>query len=118
MHSGRMKALIVVAAILILGNGMVPVCGAMCCPLAPDVPLVHAQMPCCAPGASIGAGDVTRTQPATVAGSVSLPLAWNVVARLGGNDSPTLVAVARDTAAAATQEPSPPLFLLNAQFLI
>src|SRR6185436_7836102 len=111
------------AAIAVFAAGVLPACvPGMCCPVSPSVPTVHAQMPCCAPSDTFVPKDDTRQQPASFAGSTSLlPQKWApvaVVTRLGAGFAPARVQTTHDTVIQAHPEPSPPLFLLNAQFLI
>lgn len=109
------------AVIAVLTAGVLPSCGGICCPVAPDVAMVHAQMPCCA-GASFAQRDALRSHPATFAGySSPSPQTWvppAVVVQAGTSVVPPRVQATLATASRAHHEPSSPLFLLNAQFLI
>ncbi|HUP61937.1 MAG TPA: hypothetical protein VNA69_16135 [Thermoanaerobaculia bacterium] len=107
----------------VLAAGVLPACvPGVCCAVLPDASTIHAQMPCCAMTNSFAPRDAMRLQPATFAGSTSpLPQMWApvaVVARPGAPVVPPRVQTTLDTALEARHEPSPPLFLLNAQFLI
>lgn len=109
------------AVIAVLTAGVLPTCGGICCPVAPDAVTLNAQMPCCAPGASFAPSDALRLQPAAFAGYSSLPQTWvpvAVVAQPGTVSLPPRVQATLTTASRAHREPSSPLFLLNAQFLI
>jgi hypothetical protein len=120
--SQRLRAsFLALAAITVLAAGVLPTCAdGICCPLA-DAPTVHTQMPCCV-DPSIAPRDAVRLQPATSAGSTLSPPTWAsgaVVEQPGATQvSPPRVQATLATVSLAHHEPSPPLFLLNAQFLI
>ena len=123
MQGHLRKTLPVLVAIAVFAAGVLPACvPALCCPVSPAMPSVHAEMPCCAPSTTFVPRDDTRQQPATVAGATSLlPQKWAPVAAVAQRSaqfSSPRVQTARDTVLLAHPEPSPPLFLLNAQFLI
>ena len=123
MQARFRKTLLVLAAIAVFAAGVLPACvPALCCPVSTAAPSVHAEMPCCAPSATFVPRDDTRQQPATVASATSLlPQKWAPVAMVAPRSaqfSSPHVQTARDTVLRAHPEPSPPLFLLNAQFLI
>lgn len=109
------------AVITVLASGVLPACGGMCCPVAEDEAAVHAQMPCCAEP-TFSPSDALRLLPATFAGLSSSPQTWvpvAVVERPGTFEvSPPRVQATLTIASRAHHEPTPPLFLLNAQFLI
>jgi hypothetical protein len=86
------------------------------------MPSVHAQMPCCA-SQTIASRDTTnRQQSATTSASTlgspqtSAPVA--LVLRTYTSVVPSIVPATLAMASRARFEPTPPLFLLNAQFLI
>lgn len=107
------------AAVAVFAAGVLPACvPGMCCPAAPEVPSMHAEMPCCATSDAVAPRDDTREQPAASTISISLLPHSAVVARLGGEAAPARVPATHDTVVHATPDPSPPLFLLNEQFLI
>lgn len=121
--STRFRAMsLALAVIAVLAAGVLPVCGGMCCPVSGTVTNIHAQMPCCAGATSFARGDSLRLPPASFAGLSSPPQMWvpvAVVERSGASlQSPPRVQATLTTASAARHEPHPPLFLLNAQFLI
>lgn len=107
-------------AISLLVAAVLPVCGGICCPAGDDAASMHAQMPCCAGEASVAREESPRLPKA--AGVSPAPRIWvpvAIVARAGATciTAPRVQAV-RDHDAISRHEPSPPLFLLNAQFLI
>src|SRR5688572_27852821 len=115
------SALLTLAVIVVLVAGILPSCGdGSCCAHAGEAS-VHTQMPCCAES-TLAARDAVRLLPATSAGSVPAPQTWvpvAVVVQPGTLDFiPPRVPATVATASSAHQEPDPPLFLLNAQFLI
>lgn len=122
--SRRLKAIcLTLATITVLAAGVLPACvNGLCCPVTPDAPAVHSQMPCCTGQTSIAPGEITRVRPATYAGFNLQPQTWAaaaVVAGAGASElSPARVPATLATGLFALREPSPPLFLLNAQFLI
>ena len=120
----RTHALILaIAATTALAAGALPACVAgLCCPVA-DAPSIHAQMPCCESETSIAPRDAVRLLPASSSAGFATPTSqtWAAVAvveRSGATDFPSRVAATLATDTAAHHEHSPPLFLLNAQFLI
>jgi len=82
---------------------------------------MHAQMPCCAQ-TSFAPREAVSLQPAVFAGLFPPPqtlVPVVVVAQYGTADlHPSRVQATLTTASPALHEPTPPLFLLNAQFLI
>lgn len=121
--SRLLRALVLgVVATSVLAVGALPTCaGGLCCPVATDVPAVHTQMPCC-DGPSYAPRQAARVQPATFAGlfeSSNAPAPVDVVAQPAPFPSiPPRVQATLTTVSDAHHEPLPPLFLLNAQFLI
>jgi hypothetical protein len=79
---------------------------------------MHAEMPCCATSDAVVPRDDTRQQQAISAAFTSLLPQPAMAARLDAEVTPARVQRIYTTAAQAHPEPSPPLFLLNAQFLI
>ena len=121
MRRSLRACFLALAVIAVLTAGVLPSCGGICCPVATDVAAVHAQMPCCASGAQIAQRDALRAQPATFTGYSSSPQTWApvaVVVQPGASVVPPRVQATLATASRAHLEPSSPLFLLNAQFLI
>ena len=119
--SRRLRAsFLALAVIAVVAAGVLPTCAdSLCCSKSPARQTVHSQMPCCEP--TIAPRDA-RLQPVTAAGSLLLPQTWAPVAVVelhGASDflSPRVQATLA-TASSAHSEPDPPLFLLNAQFLI
>lgn len=110
------------AVVSVLVAGVLPTCGdGLCCSVKPAVPTAHAQMPCCAP--SFAPRDAARPQVATTspAGSLISPQMWAPAALVTwsiATDSSLRVQATLATASKALLEPTPPIFLLNAQFLI
>jgi hypothetical protein len=91
--------------------------------MMPDAPTVRSQMPCCDAETSIAPRDtVVSLQPTTFAGfSSPQPQMWAPVAlvvRTGAAVLPSRVLATLATVSSAHPEPFPPIFLLNAQFLI
>lgn len=113
-------ALVVVS---VLAAGVLPTCGdGFCCSVESAVPTVHAQMPCCA-SPSFAPRDVSPSRAVTTlsAGSLTSPRMWAPAALVTWSHasvSPSRVQATLATASTAHPEPTPPLFLLNAQFLI
>ena len=119
MRRSLRACFLALAVIAVLTAGVLPPCGAICCPVATDIAAVHAQMPCCA--GRIAQGDASRVQPATFSGYSSSPQTWApvaVVVQPGASVVPPRVQATLATASRAHLEPSSPIFLLNAQFLI
>lgn len=114
---------VALAAILVLAAGVLPACVCVhraCCLSLPDAPTVHSQMPCC-DVPSVAPRDLVRVQPATFAGLSPSPQPWAsvaVVMQPDASPSSSRVQATLATVTLAHYEPSPPLFLLNAQFLI
>ncbi|HEV7241556.1 MAG TPA: hypothetical protein VGQ36_20155 [Thermoanaerobaculia bacterium] len=114
MVKAALHTLVVIA---VLVAGVFPPCsGDACCAISAE-PSVHREMPCCAESSMVSRDpDPARVVPATSAGSVP-PVA--VVESPDTSDSiqprvhTTLV-----LASSTHHQPDPPLFLLNAQFLI
>ena len=121
-HARRAKAAILAfVAMSVLAAGVLPAClDGGCCSKAGEM-TVHMQMPCCTES-SFAPRDAVRPLPATSAGSVPSPQMWAPVAvvELPGASGfiPPRVQATLAIASSAHHEPSPPLFLLNAQFLI
>jgi hypothetical protein len=111
--------MLMLAAFALIAAGLAPLCGALCCPAAPAAISMHAAMPCCAGEASMARSEDMREQQSTTATArvdVSPPAVGvvSVIARQANAPSGRHEV----TRSAAQQQPSPPLFLLNAQFLI
>lgn len=122
--SNRIRAFVLALAVVpALVAGALPMCApGLCCPVAPDAPAVHSQMPCCSVEPSFVPRDAIRLQPATSAGPFLSPPTWAPVAVVAGPGAdgflPPRVQATLTTVSTAHHEPPPPLFLLNAQFLI
>jgi hypothetical protein len=119
----RIRTAIILAVTLatVLTAGILPTCGdGACCVLGPAQATVHAQMPCCA--SMTAPRDVPRPGVVTTsAGSLVSPQTWAPVAlvmRPYASGSPSRVQATLTTVPTAHPEPTPPIFLLNAQFLI
>jgi hypothetical protein len=117
--SRRLKAgILMLAAFAVFVAGAAPLCSSLCCPLAPPQASIHASMPCCAGETSMSRSDAMRVQQTTAPAAP----------RVHATQPVTIIATATSTHAPALRrepprlvarhEPSPPLFLLNAQFLI
>lgn len=119
--SRRFRAIfLALTTVAVFAAGALPACaGAVCCP-TPTEPVAHAQMPCCEGQTSIARSSALRLQTVTFAGFSFSPQLCDPVALVArtGASAPAGVQAARATVSAALHEPSPPLFLLNAQFLI
>jgi hypothetical protein len=116
----RFRAIgLALATIVVLAAGILPACvPGMCCPVT-DTPTVHTQMPCCQGQDSIASSDLDEVRPATFAGHSFKPQTWAVAAVSTQTASPVAhIAATRNRGRDAHHQPSPPLFLLNAQFLI
>jgi len=106
------------AAFAVIAASAAPLCTALCCPPVPAEISIHASMPCCA-----GEDSMSRPNPMSVERSTAAasrlhvpPPAIGVVTAVA---EPAAPAFRRETARVLTRhDPSPPLFLLNAQFLI
>ena len=103
------------ALIVVLASAILPACGGICCPKAPDASM-HAQMPCCAGESSMAPRDNSATQPATLARAATTIALTTAPATI--ELAPPRVQPPPRIALATPHEPTPPLFLLNAQFLI
>ena len=109
-------------ALLTVLTGVLPSCAdAFCCPIAGE-PTVQTQMPCCSQP-SLAPRDALRSLPATSAGSIPSPQVWAPAAVVESSGAPGFAPPPRvqatlTTASVAPSEPRPPIFLLNAQFLI
>ncbi|HYH09013.1 MAG TPA: hypothetical protein VEK11_18310 [Thermoanaerobaculia bacterium] len=103
------------ALIVVLASVILPTCGGICCPKTADAS-IHAQMPCCAGESSMASREASPAHPATFAPRATAPVA--VVAL--PCDVPPAPRIQRTELVAdrTPHEPAPPLFLLNAQFLI
>jgi hypothetical protein len=121
-HAPRAKvAILALVAITVLVAAVLPAClDGGCCSNAGEM-TVHMQMPCCSES-TLAPRDAVRPLPATSTGSVPSPQMWAPVAvvDLPGASGflPPRVQATLPIASTAHHEPSPPLFLLNAQFLI
>jgi len=105
-------------AFAMIAAGAAPLCTSLCCPPAPAEASFHAAMPCCAGEGSMSpsdAVDVQHSPPATARVHAPQP-ATVVITTL---TVPAAPAFRRESTRVLTRhDPSPPLFLLNAQFLI
>lgn len=112
------------AAIAVLVAGVLPACAsALCCGTMTPAQTVHAQMPCCAGHTSSLSPRGDERQPATLAaGSSTSPLKWAPAIDVAFARSSCSSSLRADAVATVSQarflEPSPPLFLQHAQFLI
>ncbi|HEX8408908.1 MAG TPA: hypothetical protein VF883_08600 [Thermoanaerobaculia bacterium] len=103
-------------ALTVLAAGLLPCADALCCKNEKTA-TVHAQMPCCVP--SMAQRD-TRTELSTAA-QITLPLQKQIAVTLVPHvvEPPARTDPhARTFAGAPAPPPTPPLFLLNEQFLI
>ena len=109
-------AILVLTALMVLGAGLVPSCADLCCRTEASG-AVRAEMPCCEP--SMAQRDA-RVQPMTVASapvSHAKQLAVEAIAAIDTVVAPAHLHAVTFAAAPAPPQ-TPPLFLLNAQFLI
>ena len=117
----RLRALsLALAVTTLLAAGLLPACiPGLCCPIN-DAPTVHAQMPCCQGESSIASREPLRVRPATFASNAPSPQSAAVLAQhaTAFTVAPARVPAKLAAGQTAQHEPSPPLFLLNAQFLI
>lgn len=106
------------AALAVIASGLAPLCTALCCPPAPAELSIHASMPCCAGEDSMSRSDAMRVEHSTAAvARVHVPPP--VIAVVTTVAQPAAPAFRREATRVLTRhDPSPPLFLLNAQFLI
>ncbi len=110
------STILVLATVSLLAASVLPACAeGLCCPVTPDAPMIHAAMPCCAEPAMTASRDLSALRPAAD-GLFSVPVA--TIERLPAMDVPSHIRVVADFTLDAPHEPSPPLFLLNEQFLI
>lgn len=107
-------AAVCLLAILVLAVGVLPVCAAEGCCAREAGPSVYAPMPCC-DESTVTPREAVRILPAMSAGLVA---AAPVAAIVVPDAVPARVPVAQASASSAHYEPDPPIFLLNAQFLI
>jgi hypothetical protein len=115
----RTKAgILMLAAFAVIAMGLAPLCTALCCPPAPAELSIHASMPCCAGKDSMSRSEEMRVEHSTAAAArVHVPPPAMAVAITVSQPAPP--AFRREAARVLTRhDPSPPLFLLNAQFLI
>ena len=110
------SAAVTLLAIVVLAGGLVPACmGGGCCVKELEAS-VHNEMPCCKESAIAPSSAPARAVPAPAPTHIAAPVA--TIALPGAIEiAPQRIAVAAHDAA-EHREPSPPLFLLNAQFLI
>jgi hypothetical protein len=107
---------VLLAALIVFAAAVLPACGGLCCTAA-DEAAMHAAMPCCAAESSLAPTDARPIPPATtLATSALTPPAPLPVAAILTPAATQLLP--RGIVSTAHHEPSPPLFLLNAQFLI
>jgi hypothetical protein len=99
------------AAVFVLAAGIAPACGSICC-AAESAATIHASMPCCETQPKIERSEALRLPQAT---TVSIPAA--VAAPVTAIETPASRAIAA-AALPSQHQPSPPLFLRNAQLLI
>ena len=123
MPHGLRAFVLALTVIPVLFAGVLPTCAdGLYCPVTPDVPAVHSQMPCCEGGPSFAPRTVARMQPATFAGHFDSPQMWAPAAWVAQPAAtflvPPRVLATLATASRSRQETSSPIFLLNAQFLI
>ena len=103
------------ALLVVLASVTLPACGGICCPKAAEAS-VHAEMPCCAGASAMTPREASPAQPATFA-RVATPIA--VLTRPAAfAESPALVRSAPHVDRETPHEPTPPLFLMNAQVLL
>jgi hypothetical protein len=115
----RTKAgILMLAALAVIAMGLGPLCNALCCPPAPAELSIHASMPCCAGEDSMTRSDAMRVERSTAAAArVHVPPPAIAVVTTVAQPAPP--AIRREAACVLTRhDASPPLFLLNAQFLI
>jgi hypothetical protein len=93
-------------------------CDALCCPLAPQQVSIHAAMPCCAGDASMSRPNATRIPVATTTAQIQTPAPASAAVTIAIDTAPLRLATSRTAPSPAHHEPSPPLFLRNAQLLI
>lgn len=115
MRRSVRAAILTAVALTVLAAGLLPCTDALCCKTEKTA-TVHAQMPCCVP--SMAQRD-TQTELSTAA-QITLPLQKQIAVTVATNLEPPAqnVAHARTFADAAVPPPTPPLFLLNEQFLV
>lgn len=101
------------ALIAVIAAAVIPTCADSLCCIPGGEARVKAQMACCEP--SISSGDV-RQQPMTFTAQAFLPQTDAPAATTF--EPPVLRADSPPGISAAHHQPSPPLFLRNAQFLI
>ena len=117
----RMRAgILMLALFAVFAGAFAPLCDALCCPL-PTETAMHAIMPCCAGEDSVTRSESMRLQraaltPVAKQAPEAAPVAAVVVAESAHADTASLRHV--PPRLAGRHEPSPPLFLLHAQFLI
>jgi hypothetical protein len=98
-----------------LAASIFPACGAICCS-SPAETSIHAAMKCCNTQPKLERADSGMRVPPAVTASAPAPVTIPVsVATVPLVSAPVAIAQTID---AAHHEPSPPLFLRNAQLLI
>ncbi|HEY0371875.1 MAG TPA: hypothetical protein VGD79_07720 [Thermoanaerobaculia bacterium] len=115
----RRFATFALALLTVLSASLLPVCaGAFCCPAVAELTM-EAAMPCCAETSVTPREDV-RSLPATSPSAAPAPQTWTpmIAVALPRANAFVPVRIAHTEDSPPRHEPSPPLFLLNAQFLI
>lgn len=108
------SATVCLLAILVVATGVLPVCAVEGCCAKDGGTSIHAPMPCC-DESTVTPREAVRILPPISAGLVAAaPVAVIEVP----DPVPARVPAAHASASAERFEPDPPLFLLNAQFLI
>ncbi len=110
-------ATVLLLAILVLAAGVLPACAAEDCCAKEAGTSVYAPMPCC-DESTIAPREAVRILPAMSAGLVAAAPVAVFALPDTSNLVPARVPVTHVIASSAHHEPDPPLFLLNAQFLI
>lgn len=104
------------AALILIAAGILPTCGGICCPRSADANAVmHREMPCCEPGASVAPREAVRLQPATFSNFTQTPAPAILT-----SSEPSQPSRVCHTSPLSDERgrPSAPLFLRNAQLLI
>jgi hypothetical protein len=103
--------MLMLAAIVVIAAGLLPACGSICCAGDAET-VIHRPMPCCETQPRLERSEAVRMPQAT---SVSIPA--HVAAPVTTVETPASRALAL-APLPERHEPSPPLFLRNAQLLI
>lgn len=118
--SRRIRAgILMLSLIAVLAAALAPLCDSFCCASSSETS-IHALMPCCAGESNMSRNEPVREERSTsTAARVSTPQPPPVAAVIATLAAPPAPATRfEETRIASRHEPSPPLFLLNAQFLI